>query len=82
MKSMFNFNTEIAEKFFLFLLCYIKLVWETESMSVPGCVPNEIRQVVWEASYCGGGKQNTATGFRREVKEVQIVFIFPDQMLQ
>jgi len=56
MKSMFNFNTEIAEKFFLFLLCYIKLVWETESMNVPGCAPNEVRQVVWEASYCGGGK--------------------------
>jgi hypothetical protein len=28
------------------------------------------------------GKQNPATGFRREVKEVRISFIFPDQMLQ
>lgn len=44
--------------------------------------PNEIIQVVWEGSYVDSGKQDPATGFRREVKEVQTGFIFPDQMLQ
>lgn len=50
-------------------------------MDLVGYFPSEITQVVWETSYCWQREADPATGFRREVKEVQISFIFPDQML-